>query len=116
MSSETSKITRRRLADKREDTTDWARVDALTDEEIEAAVAADPDAPPLLDDDFWANAELVMPAGRKERITLRLDEEILDYFRDLGRGYQTRINAVLRAYVRDQAKEKRTAESCRREP
>jgi uncharacterized protein (DUF4415 family) len=82
-------------------------VDALTDEEIEAAVAADPDAPPLLDEEFWANAQLVMPAGRKERITLRLDEEVLDYFRRSGRGYQTRINAVLRAFVRDQVRGKR---------
>lgn len=103
MSDETSRIVRRRLADRRRGETDWARLDALTDEEIEAAVAADPDAPPLLDEEFWANAQLVMPAGRKERITLRLDEEVLDYFRRSGRGYQTRINAVLRAFVRDQA-------------
>jgi uncharacterized protein (DUF4415 family) len=77
-------------------------VDALTDQEIEAAVANDPDAVPLLDEDFWENADLIMPAGRKERITLRLDEEVLKHFRQTGRGYQTRMNAVLRAYVRQQ--------------
>ncbi|HEX5727641.1 MAG TPA: BrnA antitoxin family protein [Longimicrobiaceae bacterium] len=95
-------IVRRRLGDERRGQTDWERVDALTDAEIEAAVADDPDAAPLLEESFWAGAELVLPAGAKERITLRLDREVLDYFREMGRGYQTRINAVLRAYVRKQ--------------
>lgn len=102
MSDETTTPTRRRPGDRRGGETDWARVDALTDREIEAAVAEDADAAPLLDEAFWKGAELVMPAGRKERVTLRLDEEVLDYFRGAGRGYQTRINAVLRAYVRQQ--------------
>lgn len=102
MSDETSTTVRRRLGDRRRGETDWSRVDALTDPEIEAAVAEDADAVPLLDEEFWKGAELVMPAGRKERVTLRLDQEVLDYFRDAGRGYQTRINAVLRAYVRQQ--------------
>ena len=56
---------------------------------------------PELDEAFWQNAELVLPAT-KERITLRLDREVLDYFRRSGSGYQTRINAVLRAYVQMQ--------------
>lgn len=101
MSEETTTTTRRRLADRRRGETDWERVDALTDAEIEAAVAEDADAAPLLGDDFWAHADLVTPAGPKERITLRLDQEVLDYFRGAGRGYQTRINAVLRAFVRE---------------
>ena len=41
--------------------TDWVRVDALTDEEIEAAVRDDPDAAPLTDEKFWEDAEVVMP-------------------------------------------------------
>jgi len=102
MKDEDTTLVRRRLADRRRGETEWARVDALTDQEIEAAVAEDPDAAPLLNEEFWANAELVIPAGRKERITLRLDDEVLDHFRRLGRGYQTRINTVLRAYVRQQ--------------
>jgi uncharacterized protein (DUF4415 family) len=53
---------------------------------------------PELDEDFWQNAELVMPDG-KARITLRLDRDVLEFFRRGGPGYQTRINAVLRAYV-----------------
>lgn len=100
------RITTRRLEDRRRGETDWARVDALTDAEIEAAVAEDPDAAPLLDEEFWKSAELVMPAGPKERVTLRLDADVLDYFRSAGRGYQTRINAVLRAYVRNRERGK----------
>lgn len=53
---------------------------------------------PELDEEFWQNAELVMPES-KERITLRLDKATLDFFRRGGQGYQTRINAVLAAYV-----------------
>ena len=56
---------------------------------------------PELDEEFWQNAVLVLPLT-KERITLRLDREVLDYFRRSGSGYQTRINAVLRAYVQMQ--------------
>ncbi len=57
---------------------------------------------PELDETFWQNAELVVP-DNKERITLRVDRDILEYFRRGGQGYQTRINAVLRAYVQMQA-------------
>jgi uncharacterized protein (DUF4415 family) len=97
-------MVRRSFNSRRKGKTDWERVDKLTDEEIEAAVASDPDAPPLLDDEFWKNAQWVFPeVPRKARpISLRLDQEVLDYFRRLGRGYQTRINAVLRAHVRSQ--------------
>jgi uncharacterized protein (DUF4415 family) len=56
---------------------------------------------PELDEEFWQHAELVRPAA-KERITLRLDQDVLDYFRRGGQGYQTRINAVLRAYIQMQ--------------
>ena len=83
------------------DRTDWTRVDALSDQEIEAAIAADPDAAPVLEEPFWDAAELLLPdEGGKERITMYVDQGVLDYFRAAGRGYQTRMNAVLRAYVR----------------
>ncbi|MCJ2065414.1 BrnA antitoxin family protein [Methylobacterium sp. J-088] len=77
--------------------TDLARISALSDAEIAAAVADDPDAAPL--DIDWARAEVVVPA-RKVAVSIRLDADILDYFRDGGGGYQSRINAVLRSYVR----------------
>ncbi len=77
--------------------TDWARVDALTDAEIEAAAREDPDTI-LLDDAMLADAEMIYP-GPKERITLRLDRDVLAALRREGPGYQTRIGHILRAYV-----------------
>lgn len=80
--------------------TDWVRVDALTDAEIARAVALDPDAAPIADEDFWASARPVpAPGGPKEAISIRLDEDVLRWFRDHGAGYQTRINAVPRAFM-----------------
>jgi uncharacterized protein (DUF4415 family) len=75
--------------------TDYARLDAMTDDDIARAVADDPDAPPL--DIDWTKARLVLPPG-KDVITLRLDRDVLDWFRAQGKGYQTRINQVLRAF------------------
>ncbi len=79
--------------------TDWARVRAMTDGEIEAAIASDPDAAPLLDKEWFAKAERYHSEPRTEPITLRLDRRVVDYFRSKGDGYQTRIKAVLAAYV-----------------
>ncbi len=80
--------------------TDWARVDALTDEDIERAVADDPDQS-FWTDEEWANAKVVWPEG-KAPVTLRLDKDIIAWFKQPGPGYQTRINAVLRAFVEAQ--------------
>ena len=55
------------------------------------------DIPPL-GEDFFRTAEWLMPAGKSE-VSLRLDKDVLDFFRDSGKGYQSRINAVLRAYM-----------------
>ena len=86
--------------------TDWAAVDALTDEEIEAAVRNDPDAVPL---DFdWSEAVLVIPP-KKKAISIRLDEDVLDYFKQQGAGYQRRMNAVLRSYMQQARKSKKRA-------
>jgi uncharacterized protein (DUF4415 family) len=59
-------------------------------------VAADPDIRPT-DESFWKDARVVMPK-RKETLTMRLDADLLAWFRR-ERGYQTRINAILRAYM-----------------
>jgi uncharacterized protein (DUF4415 family) len=83
--------------------TDWARLDAMTEEEIEANAASDPDNPPWTEEEL-RNAQLVMPSGSKSRITMHLDDEVLRYFRRGGRGYQTRMNAVLHAYVRSRTR------------
>jgi uncharacterized protein (DUF4415 family) len=52
---------------------------------------------PELDETFWKNAVVEYPE-RKKPVTLRLDADILEWFRSTGKGYQTRINAVLRSY------------------
>jgi uncharacterized protein (DUF4415 family) len=81
-----------------ESRTDWEALQETTDEEIEQAVAEDPDAV-LLDADWFEKAKLVVPSGPKKRITIRLDEDIIEYFKQGGRGHQSRINNVLRAFV-----------------
>lgn len=53
---------------------------------------------PELDDTFWANARIVEPEGT-EQITLRVKKSVLKAFRDTGKGYQTRMNAVLETYA-----------------
>ena len=63
----------------------------------------DPDAPvgPDLDADFWANAKVVLPIGKKS-IHLRIDQDVLDFFKRDGKGHLTRMNAVLRRYMEAQ--------------
>ena len=56
-------IVTRKWGDRRKGKTDWARVDALTDEDIARAVANDPDAAPI--DIDWSDAVLVIPARKK---------------------------------------------------
>ena len=66
----------------------------------------DPDAAPI--DIDWSDAVLVIPA-RKKAISIRVDEDVLDYFKREGDGYQRRINAVLRSYMQQKAKPKKRA-------
>jgi len=56
-------------------------------------------------DDFidWSNAEVQTP-GSKTPVTLRVDSEVLDWFKSFGPGYQTRMNAVLRTYKKARQK------------
>jgi uncharacterized protein (DUF4415 family)/uncharacterized DUF497 family protein len=99
-------IITRKWGDRRKGKTDWARVDALTDEDIAKAVASDPDAAPV--DIDWSDAVLVIPA-KKKAISIRLDEDVLDFFKREGEGYQRRINAVLRSYMQQKVKPKKRA-------
>lgn len=91
--------------DRRPGKTDWAAVDALSDAEIAAAVRADPDAVPLAFD--WSKAVVVVPP-RKKAISIRLDEDVLDFFKRGGSGYQRRMNAVLRSYVTEAGRKRGT--------
>jgi uncharacterized protein (DUF4415 family) len=104
-----TRVSSKQLA-KMKSKTDWARVDALTDEDIERAVAEDPDAPPFWTDEDWANARVVWPQG-KAPVTLRLDRDIIAWFKLQGSGYQTRINAVLRGFVEAQKTKARKQKS-----
>lgn len=85
-----------------ESRTDWARVDAVTDEEIEAQMRDDPDWAEFMDID-WSKATIVVPVP-KDAISIRLDKDVLDFFKATGKGYQTRINAVLRHYMQERQK------------
>jgi len=77
--------------------TDWERLRSMSDAEVRAAVEADPDAHST-DEDFWKDAKVILPR-RKEVVTIRLDADLLDWLRRQP-GYQTRINAILRSYMK----------------
>ncbi len=81
----------------------WKKIRAMTNSDIDKAIADDPDAAPILDDDFFKNAKLTVSAAGKERISIMIDKDVLSFFRNLGQGYQSRINAVLRAYAHTEA-------------
>jgi uncharacterized protein (DUF4415 family) len=83
-----------------ESRTNRARVDAMSEAELEAAIASDP-AWDGIAADWHKDAVMVVPQA-KTQVTLRLDADIIAFFRAPGRGYQTRMNAALRAFVRAQ--------------
>jgi uncharacterized protein (DUF4415 family) len=102
------RITRVTLDEARrmESLTDWERVDKLTDEEIAAAAADDPDT--VHPDDPWWREQmarggvLVPPGLKKKRVTLPLDEDVVAWFRRQGRGWQHGVNHVLRRHMQDE--------------
>lgn len=76
--------------------TDWARVDSLTDQDIDFSDC------PEITPEMFARAVVrrgLKPAPKKVQLTLRLDSEVLAWFKARGRGYQTEINTLLRAYM-----------------
>ena len=72
--------------------TDWARIDSLTDDEIDTS-----DIPPL-GDEFFARAHWRMPR-KKTAVTLSVDDDVLKWFESQGAEFQKRINAALRIYA-----------------
>jgi uncharacterized protein (DUF4415 family) len=88
------------------DRTDWAKVDAMTEADLERAIAEDEDERDLEPD--WTRAELVIPRPRQS-VHLRLEREVVDFFKAGGRGHITRMQAVLRAYVDAQKRRRETA-------
>ena len=75
--------------------TDWARVHAMTQEEVDADAEREMAELGIVID--WSTAIVGLPEP-KATVNMRIDRDILEFFRQGGRGYQTRINAVLRAY------------------
>jgi uncharacterized protein (DUF4415 family) len=69
----------------------------MTDAEITAAIAADPDWA-VFEPIDWSKAEAVVPL-KKRAISIRLDQDLIDFFKTEGSGCQRRINAVLRGYM-----------------
>ncbi|WP_454063224.1 BrnA antitoxin family protein [Candidatus Nitrospira salsa] len=65
---------------------------------MEDRTHANPPVGPSLPKDFWKTAKVVYPASPKEAVKVRYDRDVLDWFKAQGRGYQTRMNAVLRSY------------------
>ena len=61
---------------------------------------------PELAEAFWSKARVVYPEGGKTQLTVRFDADLVEWFRSRGKGYQTRMNAVLRAYVEAMRKSK----------
>jgi uncharacterized protein (DUF4415 family) len=85
----------KKLTISKESQTDWARVDALTDDDIDVS------GMPEVSAEMFARAVVrrgLQPVTRKAQITLRLDSDVLEWFKMQGQGYQTKINALLKAY------------------
>lgn len=73
--------------------TDWAKLARMKDSEIDASDI------PELGPEFFRNAVLRMPKPKK-MVSIRLDDEVLNWFKRQGRGYQTKINEILKVYMK----------------
>jgi len=94
------RITRRGPGQPKQGRTNWKALRQMTDDQAAAAAVGDVDNPPWSDEDL-RSAELVWPTAEpKVPVSIRLDREVLEYFKAEGPGYQSRISAVLRSYVR----------------
>jgi uncharacterized protein (DUF4415 family) len=90
------------------DQTNRERLDALTEEDIVAAMRADPDWADMVDLELDLEKIQWTRTGAKTPVSLRLDSDVVDFFKEQGPGYQTRMNDVLRAYV-EQTRQKKSA-------
>jgi len=76
--------------------TDFKRLRAMRDSEIDFSEI------PKLGKSFWATAKLTLPEP-KDRLTIRVDHDVVQWLKKYGKGYQTRINAILRSYMEAQS-------------
>ena len=91
----TAKQIKARIA-RGEDRTNWDKIDAVTGTELEASIRADVDD--VRGEPDWTQAIVGIPAP-KDHINIRIDHDVLQWFRSNGKGYQTLMNNVLRAFV-----------------
>ncbi|MDQ2949938.1 MAG: BrnA antitoxin family protein [Acidobacteriota bacterium] len=80
-----------------EDRTDWRKANAVIGKKLETSIRADVDD--ICEEPDWAQAVMGVPAP-KDHINIRVDHDVLEWFKASGRGYQTLINKVLRAFVK----------------
>jgi len=92
------KITRTTSKTRTKGQTDFRRLSQMRD------AAIDDSDIPRLDKAFWDKAKLTMPKS-KERLTIRVDHDVVQWLKRAGSGYQTRINAILRSYMKAQSQE-----------
>ena len=85
----------KRMIERGETKTDWERANSMSQEEADR-LADEEDGPLPLG---WADNIIIGHPPMKEDVHIRLDKDVLDWFKSRGKGYQTRINAVLRAFV-----------------
>ena len=93
--------------------TDWKRLRTMPDEAISAQIEADPDVAPELDGDWFSRAEVREPRIPKIPISLRVDPDVLGWFKAMSGQYQSRMNAVLRAYMEHQVEKLRRSRARR---
>jgi uncharacterized protein (DUF4415 family) len=91
----TAKQIKARIA-RGEDRTNWDKIDAVTGAQLEASIRADVDD--VRGEPDWTQAIVGIPAP-KDHINIRIDHDVLQWFRSNGKGYQTLMNNVLRAFV-----------------
>jgi uncharacterized protein (DUF4415 family) len=79
-----------------EDRTNWRKANSVTGKKLEASIRADVDE--VQGEPDWTKAIMGIPAP-KDHINIRIDHDVLEWFRASGRGYQTLMNNVLKAFV-----------------
>lgn len=72
--------------------TNYKRISKLSDKDIDYSNI------PETDEKFWSDAEVLFPT-KKTHVSIRLDDDIISWFKQFGRGYQTKINSVLKSYI-----------------
>ncbi len=81
--------------------TDLKRIKKMKDSSIDYSDISE------TDEMFWEDAEIIFPS-KKIHLSIRLDNDIIEWFKQYGSGYQTKINRVLRSYINTIRKKKRT--------